>query len=193
MDPLALFGRWLSDAVDSGLRDPNAFVLATTDPNGQPSARVLLLKEYDERGFVFYTNYGSRKAADLRENPKGALLFFWAELERQIRIEGTISKVSRAESAEYFASRPRASQLGAHASQQSSVIADRSDLENNFQKLAEQYGEHAEIPLPENWGGYVLAPHAMEFWQGRSNRLHDRLAYTRESGGSEWDRRRLSP
>ncbi|MEQ9363945.1 MAG: pyridoxamine 5'-phosphate oxidase [Leptospirales bacterium] len=203
-DPFALFRRWFDDALGAQLRDANAFVLATADVSGRPSSRVLLLKDYSPAGFVFYTNYASRKARNLATNPHAAILFYWAEHERQVRIEGRVEKVSREESAEYFALRPRASQLGAHASHQSRVIHDRSELENRFAALEKEYRADAAIPLPEDWGGYLLAPEAIEFWQGRSNRLHDRLLFSKGAAGAAdpneagspapgWERTRLSP
>lgn len=202
-DPFALFRQWFDEALRSQLRDANAFVLATANTAGRPSSRVLLLKDYSASGFVFYTNYVSRKAVDLAENPYAAMLFYWAEHERQVRIEGQITKVSREESAEYFASRPRASQLGAHASKQSWELTGRAELEDQFAALEKLYGTDAPIPLPEDWGGYLLVPDSMEFWQGRSNRLHDRLLYTNraDTGKADdsvedapvWLRSRLSP
>ncbi len=192
-DPLALFGRWFDAALDAKLRDANAFVLSTADADGRPSSRVLLLKDYSSAGFVFYTNYASRKGEDLARNPLGAILFYWAEHERQVRIEGAVAKVSREESAAYFASRPRESQLGAHASHQSHEIKDRAELENRFAGLEREYGSEGAVPLPEDWGGYILQPEAIEFWQGRSNRLHDRLLYTKRGDEASWNRARLSP
>ncbi|MCR9140760.1 MAG: pyridoxamine 5'-phosphate oxidase [bacterium] len=201
-DPFLLFGRWFDTALDAGLRDANAFVLSTVDEANRPVSRVLLLKDYSPAGFVFYTNYASRKGSNLAENPHAAILFYWAEHERQVRIEGRVERVAREESAAYFASRPRASQLGAHASPQSQVLSDRSDLEKRFSDLEQQYGADAPIPLPEDWGGYRLQPGRIEFWQGRSNRLHDRLEYTIVQAGSAsgsqakagaWTRVRLAP
>jgi pyridoxamine 5'-phosphate oxidase len=190
-DPFDLFHRWFEEALHNDLKDANAFVLATADAAGQACGRVLLLKDYSPRGFVFYTNYASRKGRDLDANPRAGMVFFWAELERQVRIEGVVTRVSRAESEEYFRSRPRESQLGAHASLQSSVIASREELEESFRTIEGAYGDDRDIPLPDTWGGYLLSPTAIEFWQGRSSRLHDRLLYVPD--GAAWSRSRLSP
>jgi pyridoxamine 5'-phosphate oxidase len=189
-DPFALFATWFQDAVNGG-QAANAMTLATVDPSGRPWARVVLLKEFDERGYVFYTNYESRKARHLAENPWAALTFFWAEFERQVHIRGTVTKVTEAESDAYFRVRPVASQIGAHASKQSSVLASRDDLERRVSELEREF-EGREVPRPSNWGGYRVAPHAIEFWQGRPSRLHDRLLYTRDASGT-WTRERLSP
>ncbi len=189
-DPLALFGLWFEDALSADPIHANAFVLATADGDGRPSARVLLLKGFDPAGFVFYTNYDSRKGSELAANPFAAMVFWWEKLERQVRIEGRVDRVARSESLEYFQSRPRESRIGAHASRQSSVIPDRRMLEDRVRELNELYpGE--DVPLPETWGGYRLVPDAMEFWQGRANRLHDRLRFTKD--GDAWKRLRLSP
>ncbi len=196
-DPHKLFEAWLSDALNASIRDATAFVLATVSPQGQPSSRVLLLKGHAPAGYTFYTNYGSRKGTELAQNPRGAMLFFWAELERQIRIEGEIEKISREESLTYFQSRPRGSQLGAHASPQSSVLRDREELEASLRSVEERYGKgegagDSPVPLPDDWGGYVLRPQLLEFWQGRSSRLHDRLVFTKD-GDESWQRNRLAP
>lgn len=190
LDPIALFGRWFEQARDAQVPEPNAMALATVDESGAPDARAVLLKEYDERGFVFFTNYGSRKGKDLARHPVAALLFNWLPLERQVRIRGTVEKIARGESESYFMSRPRGSQLGAWASEQSATIADRAVLEA---KIAELEGEYRgrEIPVPPHWGGYRVQPATIEFWQGRPNRLHDRLRYERAAG--TWRRERLSP
>lgn len=189
-DPLSLFGLWFQDARGADPDHANAFVFATAGGDGRPAARVLLLKGFDSAGFVFYTNYDSRKGMDLGTNPFGAMVFWWEKLERQVRIEGAVERVSRAESLEYFRSRPRDSRIGAHASRQSSVISDRQMLEDRVRELNETYpGE--DVPLPEAWGGYRLVPDVMEFWQGRANRLHDRLQFTKD--GDSWKRARLSP
>ena len=190
-DPFKQFGRWLDEALEADLTDANCMTLATAAPGGGPSARMVLLKGFDERGFVFFTNYESAKGRQLAANPRAALVFYWAELERQICIEGTASKVPRAESEAYFKSRPRGSQLGAWASAQSEVVASREVLEQELGRLTEKY-RGAEIPLPPNWGGYRVRPETIEFWQGRPNRLHDRLRYLRQPGGG-WMIERLAP
>jgi pyridoxamine 5'-phosphate oxidase len=185
-NPIRQFERWLKDAQAADLKEPTAMVLATAGP----SARVVLLKEVSDGGFVFYTNYDSRKGQELKTNPNCALTFYWAELERQVRIEGRAVPVARQKSEIYFRSRPRASQLGALASRQSTVIASRAELEERVSELGARYAEN--IPVPENWGGYCVRPDRMEFWQGRANRLHDRIRYRREGEG-EWRIERLSP
>ncbi len=189
-DPLELFARWFEEAKASGLYLPESFTLATATREARPSARLLLLKAFDERGFVFYTNYESQKATEIEQNPRVALVFYWPILQRQVRIRGTATRIPAEESRAYFRTRPRGSQLGAWASRQSAVLASRGELEREF---AEQRGrfEGAEVPLPEYWGGYRVHADALEFWQGRANRLHDRLLYTRE--GEAWRRVRLSP
>lgn len=189
-DPILQFKKWFSDAVDAQLYEPNVMTFATADSDGKPSARIVLLKGFDENGFVFYTNYESKKAADLIENPQAAAVFFWAELERQVRIEGIVSKVDKAVSEAYFHSRPIGSQIGAIASPQSSVITDRSILEEKVVVLTAQY-EGKEIPKPDNWGGYLIEPKHIEFWQGRSSRLHDRITYDFIEGS--WKINRLAP
>ncbi len=189
-DPIALFAEWFEDAKRSGVYLPEAVTLATATEDGRPSARMMLLKGFDERGFRFFTNYDSRKSGQLAANRRAALVFHWARLHRQVRIEGEVEKLPQAESAEYFASRPRGSQLGAWASAQSSVLEDRRQLEESFREHEERF-KGAEVPLPPFWGGYRLVPNRMEFWQGRANRLHDRLRYTLEDDG--WTVARLSP
>lgn len=191
LDPFVQFGRWLQGAVEADLVEPNAMTLATATKDGVPSARMILLKSFDEDGFVFYTNYESQKGCELAENPNAALVFYWAELERQVRIAGAVSKVSRGESEEYFKTRPAGSQLGAWASRQSQVIASREFLEERLNELAAEYQDR-EVPTPPFWGGYRLSPQIFEFWQGRPNRLHDRLRYTRQADSS-WLIERLSP
>ncbi|MDP2885486.1 MAG: pyridoxamine 5'-phosphate oxidase [Ignavibacteria bacterium] len=190
LNPLLQFHRWFEEALGSQLLEPNAMVLATATADGKPSARVVLLKGYDERGFVFYTNYEGRKSSELLQNPYAALLFYWGELERQVRLEGAVEKTSRQESEDYFKTRPLESQLGGLASRQSSVIPSRSDLEQKVSDLKKLY-ENREIPVPPFWGGFRLQPQVFEFWQGRENRLHDRIRYSLQGG--VWAIERLSP
>jgi pyridoxamine 5'-phosphate oxidase len=190
-DPFRQFDKWFQEAEAAKLVEPNAMTLATATKDGRPSARTVLLKGVDGRGFVFYTNYESRKGRELAENARASLLLPWIALERQVIVEGIVSKISREESAAYFHSRPRASQLGAWVSQQSSIITGRAVLEDAM-KLLEKKHAGAEIPLPPAWGGYRVVPETVEFWQGRRSRLHDRLRYRREAGG-EWIVERLAP
>ena len=193
-DPMTQFDAWFCAAVQAGVGEPNAMVLATATPAGVPSARVVLLKAYDEGGFVFYTNYDSRKAAELAGNPRAALLFPWHDLERQVRVEGVVGRTSTAESELYFSSRPRGSQLGAWASPQSAVLSSRAELAERLAEVTDRFGvdEDADpVPLPDFWGGYRLRPDVVEFWQGRSDRLHDRLRYRHRPSG--WRRDRLAP
>lgn len=190
-DPIVQFNRWLAEALQQQIPEPNAMVLSTVDPAGQPWSRTVLLKVCDARGFAFFTNYESAKGAQLAANPRSALTFLWVPMERQVSIAGTITKTSREESEQYFHSRPTSSQLGAWASSQSASIADRAELEKQFADAREKYGEMA-IPLPPHWGGYTIAPHTIEFWQGRRSRLHDRLRYVKQPGGA-WKIERLAP
>ncbi len=190
-DPMTQFGQWFGEAAAAQIRDVNAMSLATATSDGTPSARIVLLKAISERGFVFFTNYHSEKGRELEQNPKAALNFFWAQLERQIRVTGVVEKTPHEESEEYFHSRPHGSQLGAWTSPQSEVIADRAALETSLAAATEQYGGGV-VPLPPHWGGYRVVPAMIEFWQGRTNRLHDRFRYTREEDGS-WRIERLAP
>ena len=189
-DPIGQFGKWWDEAIASSIDEVNAMTLSTVTAEGKPSARIVLLKGFDERGFVFFTNYESNKGAQLTANPFASLVFFWKELERQVRIEGICEKVSEQESDDYFHSRPIGSQLGACASPKSRVIESRRVIENNLEKLQDQYRD-TEIPRPAHWGGYRVVPQAIEFWQGRSSRLHDRIKYTKEN--QSWKIVRLAP
>jgi pyridoxamine 5'-phosphate oxidase len=189
-DPFALFHDWFENAKRAGLTLPEAMTLATATKDGIPSARMMLLKGYDDAGFVFYTNYESRKSRELLENPRAAFVLHWPTLQRQIRIEGDIEKLSVAESAAYFSTRSRGSQIGAWSSTQSSPLKDRAELEQQARKHKLQFGD-GEVPLPPFWGGFRLKPRHIEFWQGRVDRLHDRLRYTRD--GSSWRIERLYP
>ena len=189
--PFKQFDSWFQQALAAGLPEPNAMTLATATLDGKPSARVVLLKGFDEYGFVFFTSYESQKGRELSANPLAALVCYWVELERQVRISGRVSKVSGEESEAYFRSRPLGSQLGAWASRQSEVVGGRKILEDRLEQLTREY-ETKPVPLPPYWGGYRVAPDMLEFWQGRPNRLHDRLRYTLQSN-SQWLIERLSP
>lgn len=189
--PLAQLERWLGEAIAAGVREANAFTLATASPDGAPNARIVLLKGFDARGLTFFTNYESAKGRELAANPRACAVLFWHELERQARVVGDVEKVSRAESEAYFHSRPRGSQLGALASRQSTVVPSRDALEAKLAELTAQLGD-APVPLPDYWGGYRLVPRSLELWQGRPDRMHDRLRYVRGAGGA-WVVERLSP
>ena len=190
-DPIKQFERWFDAAVAATLPLPEAMTLATVSLEGTPAARVVLLKRFGAEGFIFFTNYRSAKAIELDSNPNASLVFYWPQLERQVRVGGMVSKTSETESSEYFATRPRGSQIGAWASPQSSVISGRDELEKRQAEIDEMYRDR-EVPRPEHWGGYCLRPNRIEFWQGRNDRLHDRILYQREADGS-WTIKRLAP
>lgn len=190
-DPFAQFGRWFGEALSADLREPNAMTVATAAADGTPAARIVLLKAWDERGFTFYTNYDGRKGRELAENPRAALLFYWAELERQVRIGGAVVQLTAEESDRYFASRPLGSRLGSIASPQSRVIPSREFLSARIQELEAEYAG-GDPPRPAGWGGFRVIPTSFEFWQGRPNRLHDRLRYRRDGEG-DWTIERLAP
>jgi len=189
-NPFTQFGKWFKDALDAQLYEPNVMTLATADLQGKPSARILLLKGFDDNGFVFFTNYASKKGQELAQNPQASMVFFWPELERQVRIDGLVTKVEEEVSTAYFHSRPKGSQIGATASPQSTVIESRELLENRVAELTAAY-EATEVPRPQQWGGYLLEPAHIEFWQGRPSRLHDRITYTNVNG--VWTINRLAP
>lgn len=190
-DPISQFAKWFAEALDGGLYEPNAMTLATATHDGKPSARIMLLKGFDKRGFTFYSNYLSRKGKEIAKNPSASIVFFWAELERQVRIEGTLEKVSKEESERYFHSRPKESQIGAIASQQSQEIQGREPLENTWKELIEKFSDK-EVPKPAYWGGYILKPQVVEFWQGRPGRLHDRVVF-KKADKNNWKIVRLAP
>jgi pyridoxamine 5'-phosphate oxidase len=189
-DPIAQFTRWFDEALKAEVNEPNAMSVATVDADGKPSSRIVLIKQFDQRGFTWFTNYGSRKGIELATNPQAAILFFWSELERQVRIEGRVERVDAEESESYFHMRPLKSRLAALASTQSAPIDSRAALEQNYDAVAAQYGDAP--PRPGNWGGYRLVPEYIEFWQGRRSRFHDRIVYTRQADGT-WSRQRLQP
>ncbi|MEV6422174.1 pyridoxamine 5'-phosphate oxidase [Streptomyces sp. NPDC051662] len=193
--PMDQFARWFKDAVSAGFPEPNAMVVATATPEGRPSSRLVLLKGFDDRGFVFFTNYTSRKSGEIESNPYVSLLFPWHPLARQITITGTAVRIGRDETAAYFRTRPHGSQLGAWASDQSSPIASREELLHRYEELAARYPEDERVPVPPRWGGYRVTPQTVEFWQGHENRLHDRLRYVREGDGdgAGWRVERLCP
>ncbi|GAC1415969.1 MAG: pyridoxamine 5'-phosphate oxidase [Candidatus Velthaea sp.] len=190
-DPFAQFGRWFEDALGAGLVEPNAMTVATVGSDGQPSARIVLLRGWDERGFVFFTNYESQKGHEIAATPRAALLFYWGPLERQIRIEGPVERLEAADSDAYFAKRPRGHRLSAWASRQSSTVADRAQLEDQMRAYDERFAD-ADVPRPPYWGGYRVCANRFEFWQGRRNRVHDRILYRHITGGP-WRIERLSP
>ncbi|MFF3020231.1 pyridoxamine 5'-phosphate oxidase [Streptomyces sp. NPDC057939] len=189
--PMEQFGRWFQQAADAHVFEPNAMVVATATPDGRPSSRTVLLKRFDERGFVFFTNYGSRKGVELAANPFVSLLFPWHPIARQVVVTGTASRIGRDETAAYFRSRPHGSQLGAWASEQSRVIGSREELDRRYAELAERYPEGEQVPVPPEWGGVRVVPDAVEFWNGHENRLHDRLRYVLD--GEKWRIERLCP
>lgn len=190
-DPIIQFTEWFEQARKTQIADPTAMVLATVNASGQPSQRTVLLKYYDEKGFVFFTNFGSRKACEIKENQKVSLLFVWLELERQVMINGIASKISATDSAKYFISRPKESQMAAWVSSQSNVLSSRQMLMQKFEEMKTKIGE-GKVPLPTFWGGYRVEPEDVEFWQGRKNRLHDRFLYSRNADGT-WPVKRLAP
>ncbi|MER5973414.1 pyridoxamine 5'-phosphate oxidase [Streptomyces sp. NPDC002055] len=188
-EPMEQFARWFEQAAASGIFEPNAMIVSTADPEtGRPSSRTVLLKQYDERGFVFYTNYGSRKGRELTANPYISLLFPWHPIARQVIVGGVAERTGRDETAAYFRTRPHGSQLGAWASEQSSTVASRAELDRLYGELADRYPPEEQVPVPPEWGGYRVRPETVEFWQGRENRLHDRLRYVRAESGWQVDR-----
>ncbi len=191
-DPIVQFERWMEEAIGSNVKEPNAVHLATADATGRPSGRIVLLRDFSERGFSFFTNYGSRKGDDLEQNNQASMTFFWSELYRQVRIGGRVYKLPADESDAYFRSRPRESQISAVASQQSRILENRELLEKSAAEIDEKYRDRP-VPRPDDWGGYCLSPEYVEFWQGREHRLHDRLQYIKTDGGMAWTIRLLFP
>jgi pyridoxamine 5'-phosphate oxidase len=191
-DPFVEFARWFAEAQEAQVPEPTAMTLATSSADGHPSARVVLLKGFDQRGFVFFTDFRSRKGMELEANPRAALVFWWGELERQVRITGGVALASHEESERYFKTRPLGSRLGAWASHQSRIIPSRATLEGDVKEVEARFPD-GQVPLPPHWGGYRVVPDTIEFWQGRESRLHDRIRYVRESGGKGWRIERLSP
>lgn len=189
-NPIEQFSKWWQEAINSNIDEINAMTLATCTPDGKPSARIVLLKDFGAEGFIFFTNYNSHKGKEIAQNPNAALVFFWKELERQIRIEGTVEKIEASKSDAYFLSRPVGSRIGAWTSPQSEVIANREVLETHEARFKKEFGE--QIPRPIHWGGYIVKPSVVEFWQGRTNRLHDRLQYKQHLNG-DWYIQRLAP
>ncbi|KAI9549242.1 pyridoxamine 5' [Daphnia sinensis] len=199
-NPFVQFAKWFEDTIKAEILEPNAMTLSTATPEGKPSSRIVLLKglefhhpELQTGGFVFYTNYNSQKGEEMAANPHVSLCFNWLDLQRQVRIEGTVSKVSADISTEYFNSRPKLSRIGAWVSNQSQVVPDRAYLENRFKELSEKYEDTEGVPRPAHWGGYIVKPTLIEFWQGRRSRLHDRICYTKLEGSEEWKIERLAP
>ncbi|WP_412077197.1 pyridoxamine 5'-phosphate oxidase [Streptomyces xanthophaeus] len=193
-DPMRQFAQWFQQAADANLFEPNAMVVSTATADGRPSSRTVLLKQFDERGFVFFTNYDSRKGREIDENPHVALLFPWHPIARQVIVTGTAARIGRDETAAYFRSRPHGSQLGAWASEQSAVIGSRAELDRRYAELADRYPEGEQVPVPPQWGGLRVTPDAVEFWQGHENRLHDRLRYVLEAAHPDkWRLERLCP
>jgi pyridoxamine 5'-phosphate oxidase len=192
-DPFTQFDRWLTTALEEGVLEPNAMVVATAASDGRPSARTVLLKVYDARGFVFFTNLGSRKGREATENPRASLVFPWYVLERQVVVVGDVEPVDRSETEDYWATRPYGSRLGAWASPQSQPVADRASLDARWQSAKEQFPDAESVPLPDGWGGLRVVPLSVEFWQGRRDRMHDRLRYSRESAAGPWTVERLAP
>lgn len=190
-NPIKSFKKWMGQALKQNVLEPTSFVLGTVDRKGKPSSRVVLLKGFDERGFHFYTNYNSKKAQDIEANPNVSMNFFWREIHRQVRVEGRVKKMTKKESAEYFALRPRLSQIGAWTSDQSETLKDRKTMSSRMKQLIKKFEKMETVPCPPHWGGYIIKPKAIEFWQGRQNRLHDRFRYELKKG--MWNLKRLWP